>query len=167
MKVGPMPLEVQIAELLTANGLTLAIAESSAGGLIGHMLTDVTGSSAYFLGGVVAYAYSSKSILLDISPEFLLEHDSVSEPVARAMARNIRARLNADIGLAETGIAGPGGGSPEKPVGTAFIALATRDYETSRHLHLKGDRVANKLSTAIAALKLLEEHLNGQRDLHA
>jgi PncC family amidohydrolase len=159
-------IESEVAELLLTNRLTLALAESSTGGLLGDLLTNIAGSSAFFLGGVVAYSYSAKTILLDISPEFLLEHDSVSRPVALAMARNIRTRMNADVGLAETGILGPGGSSPGKPVGTCFIAIATGRYETSRQFEWNGDRISNKRATAISALILLKEYLLGQRDLH-
>lgn len=159
-------IEFEVAELLLKSRLTLATAESSAGGLLGDMLTNIAGSSGYFLGGVVVYSYSAKTILLDISPEFLLEHDSVSRPVALAMARNIRARMNADVGLAETCILGPGGSSTNKPVGSCFIAIAAGEYESSRHFVWNGDRISNKRAAAIAALTLLKEYLLGHRDLH-
>ena len=159
-------IEFEVAKLLLTNRLTLAVAESSTGGLLGDMLTNVAGSSGFFLGGVIVYSYSAKTILSDISPEFLLEHDSVSRPVALAMARNIRARMNADVGLAETGILGPGGGSTGKPIGTCFIAIGTGGYETSLQFEWNGDRISNKRAAAIAALTLLKEYLLGQRDLH-
>jgi nicotinamide-nucleotide amidase len=121
---GDEPLEAVVGRLLREHGSTLAAAESCTGGMLGERITSVAGSSAYFLGGVVAYANAAKQALLGVPAELLERHGSVSEPVASAMAEGVRARFGADFGVATTGISGPGGGSPEKPVGTVCIALA-------------------------------------------
>ncbi len=101
------------------------MAESCTGGLVGHRITDVPGSSTYFLGGVIAYAYEAKERLLDVRHATLYEHGAVSEQTALEMARGARRVLGADIGIAVTGIAGPGGGLPDKPVGTTWVAVST------------------------------------------
>jgi PncC family amidohydrolase len=153
------PLEVIIGQLLTAHKLTLAVAESCTGGLIGHRLTNVPGSSTYFLGGVVAYAYDAKEHLLGVHHNTLYEYGAVSEETARAMARGARRALGADVGLAVTGIAGPGGGMPGKPVGLTWIALSARDFDRTEHYVWDGDRLTNKEKSAEAALVMLKEYL--------
>ncbi len=122
---GDEPLEAVTGRLLRERGLTIALAESCTGGLLAERITNVAGSSAYFLGGVVAYANPAKHALLGVPEDLLVRHGAVSEPVARAMAEGARVRFGADLGLATTGISGPAGGSPEKPVGSVCIALAT------------------------------------------
>ncbi len=148
-----------IGNLLRARGLKLATAESCTGGLLGDRLTAVPGSSDYFLGGVIAYAYQAKTVLLGISPEFLLTHGAVSEETARAMARGVRERLSADIAIGITGILGPGGGLPNKPVGLVYIALLADDADLCAKFIGSGSRIENKESSADAALEMLKEYL--------
>jgi nicotinamide-nucleotide amidase len=126
--------------LLTEQHKTLAVAESCTGGLIGHKITRVAGSSNYFAGGVIAYANSLKEKYLDVEAGVLADHGAVSAEVARAMAAGIRERTACDIGLATTGIAGPTGGSREKPVGTVYFGLAARDLEKTFKFRFDGDR---------------------------
>jgi nicotinamide-nucleotide amidase len=121
---GDETLEAVVGRLLAEKAKTIAVAESCTGGLIAEKLTDIPGSSEYFLGGVVAYANSAKQDLLGVPESFLADHGAVSEPVARAMAYGVRERFGADIGVATTGISGPGGGSEGKPVGLVYLAIA-------------------------------------------
>ncbi len=149
------PVEVQAGELLARRGMTLAVAESCTGGLIGHRLTNVAGSSAYFLGGIIAYAYEAKEWLLEVRHSTLYEHGAVSEETAIEMARGARRALRADIGLSVTGIAGPGGGLPGKPVGLTWIAVSTREGDSAEKHIWDGDRHQNKTLSAEAALQFL------------
>jgi nicotinamide-nucleotide amidase len=142
-------------------GTTIALAESCTGGLASAMLTDVPGSSAYFQGAVVSYANTAKEDLLGVSEATLRAHGAVSAESAAEMAKGARTRFGADLALAITGIAGPDGGSPEKPVGTVFFALARRDggEETKKRL-FGGDRAVIRRAAAIHALELLRRHLS-------
>lgn len=149
------PLEALVGQALRRQGLTLALAESCTGGLIGHRLTNVPGSSDYFLGGIVAYAYDAKERLLGVHHRTLYEHGAVSRETALEMARGARIALGADIGLSVTGIAGPTGGLPGKPVGLTWIALSTRDDERAESYVWQGDRESNKAESAEAALAFL------------
>ncbi|MGQ9779137.1 MAG: competence/damage-inducible protein A [Bacillota bacterium] len=152
-------LEEVVGRLLQDRGLRLATAESCTGGLIGHRLTNVPGSSAYYLGGVVAYDNRVKTGVLGVPAEILAAHGAVSAETARAMAEGVRRLLGADLGLASTGIAGPGGGTPEKPVGLVYLGLAWEGgVETRRHL-FAWDRLGNKEAAAQAALALVWEWL--------
>lgn len=153
------PLEEVIGTLLTQLGLTLALAESCTGGLIGHRLTNVAGSSRYFIGSVVAYAYEAKEIILGVDHDTIAREGAVSADVVLAMARGVRRLLSTDIALAVTGIAGPGGATPTKPVGLTYIALTTAETEVVRRYVWNGDRESNKAASAEAALTLLYEHL--------
>ena len=153
------PLEVLVGELLTVHGLRLATAESCTGGLIGHLLTNVPGSSRYYIGSITAYANEAKSRLLGVHLETLVKYGAVSSETVIEMASGVRKVLEADIGISVSGIAGPGGGTPEKPVGTVWIGLSTPQVEFSRHYLLPGDRLAVKELTAQAALSMLVEHL--------
>jgi len=153
------PLEVCIGRILQQRGITLAVAESCTGGLIGHRITNVAGSSAYFLGSIVAYSNSAKELILHVPHVQLMKHGAVSEVVARSMAVGARTVLDADIGLSVTGVAGPGGGSPEKPVGLVYVGLAAPAYQQVRRFVWSGDRVANKSESAEAALGLLLSYL--------
>lgn len=148
-------LEAQVGLALRRRGLTLAVAESCTGGLIGHRLTNVPGSSDYFLGGIVAYAYEAKERLLGVHHQTLYEHGAVSRETCLEMARGARMALGADIGIAVTGIAGPTGGLPDKPVGLTWIAISTRDEEQAEQHTWSGDRDENKRLSAEAALQML------------
>lgn len=148
-------IEVKVGKLLAEKGLTLAVAESCTGGLVGHLLTNVPGSSEYFRGGVVAYAYGAKERLLGVRHKTLYEFGAVSEQTAREMARGARSALGADIGLSVTGIAGPGGGMVNKPVGLTWAAVSARDGFWMERNVWDGDREGNKTASAIGALALL------------
>lgn len=155
------PPEVRLGALLRSRGLTLAVGESCTGGLLAHRITNVPGSSAYFLGGVVAYANEIKQRLLRVSPGSLEAHGAISEEVALEMARGARAALGADVGIAVTGIAGPGGGTAEKPVGLTWVAVSDPAGEMAVEHRWQGDRVQNKDLSATAALKLALALLEG------
>ena len=144
---------------LTVSGYTLAVAESCTGGLLAQRLTEVPGSSKYFIEGVVAYANEAKTRELGVEPMLLLEHGAVSAPVAEAMAEGIRRKAETDFGLSITGIAGPGGGSEEKPVGLVYIALAAEAGTEHRKLTLPGDRQLIRWRASEAALDLLRRRL--------
>ncbi len=151
-------LEKELAELLRERALTLAVAESCTGGLIGHRITEVPGSSAYFLLGVVAYSDRAKKELLGVREETLAAHGAVSEQVAVEMALGVRARAAADLGVATTGVAGPGGGTAAKPVGTVCVALAWQAGVWSGRYHLgEIGRGRVKAETARLALERLWE----------
>ena len=148
-------IEVQIVRLLTERGETLALAESCTGGCIAHLLTNVPGASAIFPAGFVTYSNDAKRKFLGVSPDTLARHGAVSEPVAREMAEGARQVSGTDYGLAVTGIAGPGGGSAEKAVGTVFIAAAgSRETVVQRQFN-PGERLAFKQATARQALEQL------------
>ena len=152
-------MEGLVGRYLKKNGLTLAVAESCTGGLIGHRLTDVPGASDYFLGGVVSYSNDAKCDLLRVPAAVLARHGAVSPETARDMARGVREVFHAAIGLAVTGIAGPSGGSVEKPVGTVYIGLATDTGEEVWHYQFHGSRAEIKTLTAETALDLLRREL--------
>jgi nicotinamide-nucleotide amidase len=149
---GQTDMETEVGRLLSDSGHSLAVAESCSGGLIGHRLTDVPGSSAYLLGGVVAYNNAVKQSVLGVAPEILRDHGAVSCEVAEQMARGVRRLLGASIGLATTGIAGPSGGTEEKPVGTVCIAIDHGGGRTSHRYQLWGTRDWIKLLTSQIAL---------------
>jgi PncC family amidohydrolase len=140
-------------------GLTVATAESCTGGLVAHAITEIAGSSSYFRGGFVTYADDVKRDQLGVAQELLAAHGAVSAQVARAMAAGARARLGADLAVAVTGIAGPGGGSAEKPVGLTYVGVADDAGVDVRRHQWTGDRTANKRDSALAALDLLLERL--------
>lgn len=153
--MGADALEVEVGRLLRRRGLTLVTAESCTGGLLGDLLTNVPGSSEYYLGGVVSYSNQLKMRLLGVPESMLEEHGAVSEKVAAAMARGVRARLGGDVGISVTGIAGPDGGSPEKPVGLTFIGFSAPWGDQVRRYVWQGGRLANKTASARAALQAL------------
>jgi PncC family amidohydrolase len=156
-------LEETVGWLLTAQGLTIAVAESCTGGLIAHRLTNVSGSSAYFIGGVVAYANEVKEQVLGVSGETLAAHGAISEETVREMARGARRLFDTDVAISAAGIAGPTGGTPQKPVGLVYVALAAPDFERcERHLW-QGDRLENKQQTSEAALEMLRQYLEARR----
>jgi nicotinamide-nucleotide amidase len=148
-------LEVVVGRLLRGRGFTVALAESCTGGLVGHRLTQVAGSSAYFERGFVVYSNEAKQSLLGVPESVLREHGAVSAPSADAMARGARARAGTDLGVAVTGIAGPDGGTPTKPVGTVFIALADGRESVVERYRFDRDREGNKALSAVRALDLL------------
>ncbi len=152
-------LEAVVGRLLIDRGLTLAVAESCTGGLLGHRLTEVSGSSRYFERGIVTYSNEAKTALLGVSKAILTRHGAVSAQCASAMAKGIRAKAKTDLGVAVTGIAGPDGGSEEKPVGTVFLALATADDVKTERRRFRGNRSQNKWLSAQFALDLLRRHL--------
>jgi nicotinamide-nucleotide amidase len=152
-----------VGRLLRESGRTLALAESCTGGMVSMLLTDVPGSSEYFLGSVVSYANAAKQTLLAVSAETLRLRGAVSEEAALAMARGSRERFDADLAVSVTGIAGPDGGSPEKPVGTVYFGLAARGGETATKKRLFiGDRAVVRRAASIQALELLRRHLAGE-----
>ncbi len=153
------PLEELVGRQLRDRGLTLGLAESCTGGLIGHRLTNVAGSSDYFLGGVVCYGNQAKMDLLRVAPEVLAEWGAVSPETAQEMARGAQTAFGAHLGLAVTGIAGPSGGSPEKPVGTVYIGLATPQAVEVWHYLFHGSREAIKTLSAQTALDRLRRKL--------
>ncbi len=159
-------LENTIGDLLRSRKLKLATAESCTGGLIASRITDVPGSSDYFIGGVAAYAYEAKVALLGVSWDTLQTYGAVSRETVLEMARGVRNALQADISISVSGIAGPGGGLPDKPVGTTWIGLSAPEGDWARLFCFEGDRLRNKSSSADAALQLLLDYLNGSRDLN-
>ncbi len=155
------PVEALVGELLRAKHWTIGTAESCTGGLVMHRLTNIAGSSDYVLGGVVAYSNQIKQVLLHVRPGTLIAHGAVSEETAQEMAVGARALLGADVAVSVTGIAGPGGGSAEKPVGLTYIGLAAPDDVVIVQRHVwKGDREAIKNASAQAALLLVFDTLS-------
>jgi len=138
-------------------GLTVALAESCTGGLVASAITEVAGSSAYFLGGVVSYSNEAKTALLGVPQPALDAHGAVSAQVAKAMAAGAQARFGATLAAAVTGVAGPDGGSLEKPVGLTYVGLADGSSVDVRRLSFAGDRAANREAAARAALEWLIE----------
>jgi len=154
-------LEEVIGKALTARKQTLALAESCTGGLLAHRITNVPGSSAYLLAGVVSYSNESKSALLGVPDDLLRAHGAVSAPVAEAMAAGARRVANATVAVSTTGIAGPTGGTPEKPVGLVYIGLADERHAQSHEYRFVRDREANKALAAQMALLHLWLWLRG------
>lgn len=159
---GEQTLEEVIAGLLTAKKLTIAVAESCTGGMITSRLTDVSGSSDYLERGLVTYSNAAKISMLGVPAEIIERHGAVSEETARLMAEGVRKLAGTDLGISSTGIAGPTGGSPEKPVGTVYIALADSRKTICRHYAYRWDRKRNKDIFAEAALFLLKNYLQGK-----
>ena len=158
-------LEAVAIRLLLEQKKTVATAESCTAGLLSKRLTDIPGASAAFLGGVSAYANEAKTIFLGVEEQLLHQAGAVSEPVARAMAEGVRDRLGTDFGIGITGIAGPGGGTAEKPLGTVFVALAIEGETFVRRLSLGEDRDRVRVMAAHHALDMLRRHLTGKRVL--
>ncbi len=158
---GNQSMEEVVGEMLTERGLTISIAESCTGGLIGHKITEVPGSSRYFQCGIVVYSNQSKVNLLNVLPDTVERFGAVSDETVREMARGIRRAMNTDLGLAVTGIAGPDGGSREKPVGTAHVGLATQNDTFSGRYRFWGSREQIKCNTAIMALDWVRRYLHG------
>jgi PncC family amidohydrolase len=154
------PLEIIAGELLRDRGWRLAVAESCTGGLIGHRLTNIPGSSTYYLGSITAYAYEAKVRLLGVQWETLEAEGAVSKAVVLEMARGVRRALAADVGLSVSGIAGPGGGTADKPVGFTCFGLSIPDDEHAWEFTWQGDRLQNKELSAEQALQLLVNYLS-------
>jgi nicotinamide-nucleotide amidase len=154
------PIEVKIGEMLRERELLLATAESCTGGLIGQRITSVAGSSDYYAGGVITYSNAAKSTLLDVDEDILAEYGAVSAPAAKAMAAGVMQKLAADIAVSTTGIAGPGGGSKEKPVGLVFIGLARRGKPAiAKECHFKGGRKEIQMAASQTAFEILQYSL--------
>ena len=149
-----------IGKMLADRGLTISVAESCTGGLIGSIITDVPGSSRYFLGGIIAYSNQSKMEILNVSSGTIAEHGAVSDQTVLEMAGGVKRLFNSHLGLAVTGIAGPEGGTTEKPVGTVFIGLAAEDRIFTAGHRFHGTREEIKQETARMALDYLRRYLN-------
>ena len=152
-------IEKVVGRTLIATGRSVSLAESCTGGLICSRLTDVPGSSAYLVGGIVAYSYEAKEWLLGVRNDTLVAFGAVSEETALEMAHGARTLFRTDIGVGVTGIAGPGGGMPGKPVGLVYVALTADDWECCERYVWSSDRMGNKRHTADAALRLILRYL--------
>ena len=155
-------LEMRIGKILGERKQSLVTAESCTGGLIASRITDVPGSSVYFLGGIVAYSYEVKASLLGVSWDTLNNNGAVSRETVIEMACGARKVLGADIAVSVSGIAGPGGGTLAKPVGTVWVGLSTPSGEEARHFVWDGDRVRNKYLSSEAALQFVLDYLEGK-----
>jgi PncC family amidohydrolase len=152
-------LEEEIGIPLRKNGLKIAIAESCTGGLVSHRITNVAGSSDYYEGTIVSYSNEIKERVLGVDGMTLRKFGAVSSQCAKEMSEGIRNVMKTDIGLAITGIAGPGGGTREKPVGLVYVALSSDDRLLCKRYNFHGDRMENKQSASDAALSMLKEYL--------
>jgi nicotinamide-nucleotide amidase len=159
--IGNEEMEEVVGQRLLEKGMTISVAESCTGGQIGHRLTNVSGSSEYFQGGVVAYSNQSKVDLLAVSGDTLERYGAVSGPVAQEMAKGVRGRFGTDLGLSVTGVAGPTGGTQQKPVGTVHVGLAHGARVLSGQYRFWGSRVQVKQQSATMALDWVRRYLNG------
>lgn len=165
-------LEKRVGQKLREFGLRLSVAESCTGGLIGHRVTNIPGSSTYYMGSITAYAYEAKVRLVNVKWETLEKHGAVSDETVAEMAVGVRRALAADIGVSVSGIAGPGGGTPEKPVGLVYFGLSSGKNDHgpfklgvwTRHKIFEGDRVSVKEQAADFALQLVLDLLEGKLD---
>jgi nicotinamide-nucleotide amidase len=157
--VGEDSLEIALGKTLREKKLTLSLAESCTGGFLSQIITSVPGCSDYFVGSIIPYAYAIKTSLLGVEQETLNKFGAVSEETIREMANNVRAKFNTDIGVATSGIAGPGGGTDQKPVGTIWIAYADRHQTVAKKLQLSKDRSVNIRMASVAALNLIRLNL--------
>lgn len=158
----------RLLDLFRAQGWTLATAESCTGGVVGHWITEIAGSSDYYVGGAIAYSNDAKCRLLGVDPLLIQQYGAVSKEVALAMARGVRNALGATVGLSITGIVGPGGGTPQKPVGTVYIGLSSPWREWVEHHIWPYDRSANKKASAYRALEMalaLGQAENAERNI--
>jgi PncC family amidohydrolase len=160
-----LPIETTLGQLLRERGLKLATAESCTGGLIADRITDVPGSSDYFMGGIVAYAYEAKVALLEVSWDTLQAHGAVSRETVLEMARGVRKALGVDIAVSVSGIAGPAGGLPDKPVGTTWFGLSAPDGDWARKFVWERDRRGNKVLSAQAAMQFVLDYLADPKGL--
>jgi PncC family amidohydrolase len=155
-------LEIEVGRLLQQQHLKLGLAESCTGGLVGHRITNTPGSSEYFMGDVVSYSYEAKVSVLGVSWDTLKAFGAVSRETVLEMARGGKRLLDVDVAVSVSGIAGPGGGTLDKPVGTTWVGLVANDGEWSREFHFTGTREQNKASSADAALQILLDYLSGK-----
>ncbi|HEU5289479.1 MAG TPA: competence/damage-inducible protein A [Cyclobacteriaceae bacterium] len=155
-------LEVVVGNMLREKKLTLSIAESCTGGYVSHLITSVPGSSEYFQGSIIPYSYEIKMQHLGVKPETLEKHGAVSEETITEMAELVRKKFGTSIGVATSGVAGPGGATPEKPVGTVWIALADGNQVVTKKLQLSKDRLINIQAASIAVLNLIRLNLGGR-----
>jgi PncC family amidohydrolase len=154
-----LTLSSSVGEALTRHGFTISTAESCTGGLLSHVITAVSGSSAYFVGGVVAYSNAIKAEVLGVRSSTLEAFGAVSEQTACEMAEGIRAKFGTDVGLSTTGIAGPTGGTPQKPVGLVWIAISTAGATRAFECHFSGERLEIMRQTVIEVLSRTLDHL--------
>ncbi|OPX98619.1 MAG: Nicotinamide-nucleotide amidohydrolase PncC [Syntrophorhabdus sp. PtaU1.Bin002] len=152
-------IEERIGSILREKGLRIAVAESCTGGLIANRITNIQGASDYFDMGFVTYSNDSKEVFLFVPEDVIAAKGAVSSEVARAMAEGVREATGVDVALSVTGIAGPGGGSPEKPVGTVYIGLAAESGAFVRKFLFSGDRISIKTQTSEEALKMMLDYL--------
>jgi len=150
-------LNLDIKRLFTKKNYTLSVAESSSGGLLSHLVTNIPGSSQYFILGVIAYSNAAKTSILKIPRKIIFKNGAVSSKVARLMASSVKKLAKSDFGIGITGIAGPGGGSKSKPVGTVFIAIDGPAKKICQRFSFKGSRLAIKKAAAQTALRLLKD----------
>jgi len=148
--------------MLRDKKLTVSVAESCTGGYLSHLITSVPGSSEYFLGSMIPYAYEIKMRQLGVKPETLEQYGAVSEQTIIEMANLVRAKFTTDIGVATSGIAGPGGETSEKPVGTVWIAYSDKHHTVTRKLQLSKERSLNIKMASIAVLNLIRQNLRAQ-----
>jgi nicotinamide-nucleotide amidase len=156
---GDESIEVAIGKMLRERKLTISMAESCTGGYLSHLITSVPGCSDYFLGSMVPYAYEIKMRQLGVKPEVLEKYGAVSEPTIIEMANIVRAKFNTDIGVATSGIAGPGGATPEKPVGMVWIAYSDKHQTVTKKLQISGDRAINIKMASMAVINLIRMSL--------
>jgi nicotinamide-nucleotide amidase len=154
-------LEAVVGRILKDRSLKLAVAESCTGGLVSNMLTNISGSSEYFERGIISYSNAAKVEILKVNEDTLAEHGAVSLEVAMQMADGVKSIAGADLGLAITGIMGPGGATPGKPVGLVYIGLCDEKVCTAKQFKFGDERILNKQRTAQAALDMLRRHLLG------
>ena len=157
-----MKLEKRLGDLLREKGWTLAVAESCTGGLVSHRITNVSGSSDYFEGGVVSYSNRAKAVHLRIPPAFLDQHGAVSSQVAKKMAEGVRKTFRTTFGLSTTGVAGPTGGTKKTPVGLVFIGLSDGKRSRVKKEMFRGTRLEIKQQASQRCLELLHKHLLGR-----
>ena len=157
-------MEIEIGELLTEKNLTISCAESCTGGLLTDKLTNVAGSSAYVKGAVVSYTNETKMNALHVKEETLEKFSAVSRQTAQEMAANVRQLLNTDIGVSVTGIAGPGGGTPDKPLGTVYIGISGLNGDKVQKFKFHGSRTEIKAKSVEAALVLLQVYLTSEQN---
>ena len=152
-------LEKEIGDLLRRHKLKMSVAESATGGLISHKITNIPGSSEYFEGSIISYSNKAKMKFLAVKESTLRNYGAVSSETSKEMALGARSKMNVDIGLASTGIAGPDGGTSGKPIGLVYVGLATKDVLISKEFIFHGNRDENKKTFSDAALSTLKEYL--------